>query len=72
MSLLDFIFNGGLMGMMDGYDYKREGHIYGWNEFDRDTARLDHSMKQVGSCVNSGRNMLPHNYMDDDLKGLRG
>lgn len=39
MGLIDFIKNGGLFGKMRGFDSKREGHWYGFDEFTEDITK---------------------------------
>ena len=43
MGIKAFIFNGGILGAIRGYDHEKEGRPYGFEEFSED-------MDQVSDC----------------------
>ena len=44
MKFLDFIINGGLCGYVEGFDYKKEGHPYNFDN-------LHDSLGRATKCV---------------------
>ncbi len=57
MGLKDFILNGGLCGLMRGFDHKKEGRAYGFREFKEDAAEAAEVTCAVASVA--GGKTLP-------------
>lgn len=49
MSVKDFILNGGLFGMLRGYDHEKEGRPYGFPELEEDAKSVMGISKQIAS-----------------------
>lgn len=47
MGLGDFIKNGGLFGKMRGFNSEREGHWYGFDEFNEDITKCSNAVEKT-------------------------
>ncbi len=51
MKAVDFILNGGLMGLMSGFDHRKEGHVYGFEDLNDDIKATLPCLKLIGSAA---------------------
>ncbi len=52
MGLGDFFLDGGLLGMLRGYDHEEEGRPYGFAEFDEDIQPVMDMAHKMGYLSN--------------------
>lgn len=58
MGLIDFIKNGGLFGKMRGFDSEREGHWYGFDEFNEDTEKCLKALERTVAIPGKAKKAL--------------
>ena len=64
MSIKDFILNGGLFGMLRGFDHRAEGRPYGFAEFDEDSrAAMNVSKRIVSDSSDMLSAAVPHKHL---------
>lgn len=54
----DFIKNGGLFGMMRGFDSSKEGHPYSFDEFSEDITKCSNCVRKTAEIPSIARRSL--------------
>jgi len=63
-----FFLNGGLFGVLRGFDHKEEGRPYGFEEFGEDVQKASEPFMEVSnvlSSINVSSNLIGNYAMED-------
>ena len=60
MSIGDFFLNGGFLGMLRGYDHRRAGRPYGFEEFEEDIPKVGICLRETMGVINDTVDGLPN------------
>ncbi len=68
MAVKDFILDGGLFGLMRGFDHEEEGRAYGFGEFMEDTSAAREVIASVFSVAGGGNYLKGPDpgYLEED------
>ncbi len=68
MALKDFILDGGLFGLMRGFDHEEEGRAYGFGGFMEDTSVAAEVIASVSSVAGGGNYLKGQDssYLEED------